>query len=179
MATADRQAIAPRVDAASARTAKTEAEMSKKSCVSFVLLLLIVVASIAAGLYFSFHSRLVLYQKTADGTEIVIYQMASPAELCFDTLFVYRVNGGEWRNHYYGHEDTAWKDCDARVDDAHQSILIYRNGHPNIRFNWGSDVFERHSDKGFSVDSSPSDAFSSFGADIRREVLKAIEPMKM
>lgn len=140
------------------------------------LLIAFIVISIALAIYVGRRSRLVWYEKTADGTEIAIYQSARPGELCFDTSFVYRVAGGKWKYHYYDHEDaSAWKGCKTDVDEERKSIVIYRNGRPDIRFNWGSDVFERHQGDGFVVDSSLSHNFGNVGRDLRDEVLGAIE----
>jgi hypothetical protein len=85
----------------------------------------------------------------------------------FTTGFHYRATNGAWGWCYYSHQDRLWSPADASVefDEKSRRATIFRNGKPDVSFDWETLLHHHGSRSNVAADSlqpvgAPPDGWS-------------------
>jgi hypothetical protein len=89
----------------------------------------------------TFKTRVVLYAKASDGTEMCVFQEFTGTPEPYKTAFYSRKPGGRWSWFYYDHQDLAWVSGRIVLDMTNKIATVFRGTKEVARFNWARDEF--------------------------------------
>jgi hypothetical protein len=89
----------------------------------------------------TFGSRVVLYAKTPNGTEMCIYQTFTWTTEPYQTAFYSRKFGNAWEWFYYDHQDLPWMSGRIVLDATNHIANVFRGKRLVARYDWTKDQF--------------------------------------
>ncbi len=89
----------------------------------------------------TFQSRVVLYAKAPDGTEMCIYQTFTGTTEPYETAFYSRKSGEAWGWFYYDHQDLPWMSGRIVLDLTNHIANIFRGGKLVAHYDWTQNQF--------------------------------------
>ena len=89
----------------------------------------------------TFGSRVVLYAKAPDGTEMCVYQKFTGTTEPYQTAFYSRKSGAVWEWFYYDHQDSPWMSGRIVLDTTNHIASVFRGKIIVGRYDWTKDQF--------------------------------------
>jgi len=118
------------------------------SKVALVLLSLALVAFVGIRLAHIVGTRIIASGCAPNGVEFFVVQRFNwDLGERFTTGFHYRTTDGVWGWCYYSHQDDLWSPADASVqfDEKSKRATVFRNGRPDISFDWETQFYKHGS----------------------------------
>ncbi len=118
----------------------------------------VTLTAVALGIRRFVAPRIVGRAVSPRGVEMCVIQKFNWSGEPFTTSFVYKRPGTNWAWCYYDHQDWHWGSSPVVVDTNRGVAIFYRDGRPEIGFEWEAGIYRRGAGVGATggIPDSPS-----------------------